>query len=314
MAVSKTVITCLRSIALVGTVLLFALGVWTLVTINAIDDRGTAVLSTFQARLGADAPSWSQYITAARNGSARAWVLTVLSSTTALATLLIITSNRYYWLRIATPALTILELTSFLSSIITFGLAVSLAVSLRAFNPPSLPTLDSADLTTFTHLLPLSRGLALTATVILPPSSLALALSLRALQQRRTQRRDTRAFEPTASALGMSHGFLALHPRPATLRQPIPTMYDPYGAFRKGPAGAPLGFTKQVAFADEAPAAASRWSASSMGSPRRAVVAGKAGGGADAVRLLDVKRARRAVPVRPVGDAGMELRSGGNCI
>lgn len=105
--------------------------------------------------------------------------------------------------------------------------------------------------------------------------------------------------------------------------------------------------TKQVAFADEATwlsdgrspgkhAASSRWSASTA-SPRRVVEGGgggggganvlrlldvkkaspprvEGGGGADILRLLDVKRARRAVPVRPVGDAGMELRSGGNCI
>lgn len=133
----------------------------------------------------------------------------------------------------------------------------------------------------------------------------------------------------------MSHGFHALHPPPppgrrgATPRQPIPTMYDPYRAFQKGAGGGALRITKQVAFADEATwlgegrgkAASSRWSASSTASPRR--VGGGGGGGeggrvargtADVVRLLDVKRARRAVPVRPVGDAGMELRSGGNCI
>lgn len=267
------------------------------------------------------------------------------SSTTALTTLLITTSNRYYWLRIATPLLTTLELSSFLSTIILFATALSLAISLSAFDPPSLPTLDSADLTSFTHLLPLSRGLALTAALILPPSFLALALTLHALQQRRREGRDTRAFEPTVSALGMSHGFHALHPQPrgSTLRQPIPTMYDPYKAFQKGPGGGALRITKQVAFADEATwmsdgggagkqAASSRWSASSTGSPRRveggrganvvrlldvrkaSLPRGEGGGGADVTRLLDVKRARRAVPVRPVGDAGMELRSSGNCI
>ena len=266
------------------------------------------------------------------------------SSTTALTTLLIITSNRYYWLRIATPLLTTLELSSFLSTIILFATALSLALSLSAFSPPSLPTLDSADLTSFTHLLPLSRGLSLTAALILPPCFLALALTLHTLQQRRRERRDTRAFEPTASALGMSHGFHALHPQPrgATLRQPIPTMYDAYRAFQKGPGAGALRITKQVAFADEATwmsdgggagkhaAASSRWSASSTGSPRRAergrganavrlLDVRKAGlpraeEGADVARLLDVKRARRAVPVRPVGDAGMELRSSGNCI
>ena len=120
-------------------------------------------------------------------------------------------------------------------------------------------------------------------------------------------------------------------------------MYDPYRAFQKSTGGgAALRITKQVAFADEATwlgegrgkmAASSRWSASSTGSPHRVVQGGGGANvvrlldvkkailpprapedGADVARLLDLKKARRAVPVRPVGDAGMELRSGGNCI
>lgn len=70
-------------------------------------------------------------------------------------------------------------------------------------------------------------------------------------------------------------------------------MYDPYRAYKKGPGT--LRITKQVSFADEATwmsrkSATSRWSASTS-SPR--------GMEGDIMRLLDVKKARRAVPVRP---------------
>ena len=57
------------------------------------------------------------------------------SSTTALTTLLITTSNRYYWLRIATPLLTTLELSSFLSTIILFATALSLDRLSRSMEP-----------------------------------------------------------------------------------------------------------------------------------------------------------------------------------
>lgn len=72
-------------------------------------------------------------------------------------------------------------------------------------------------------------------------------------------------------------------------------MYDPYKAFQKRPDA--LRITKQVSFADEATwmsrkHAASRWSASTS-SPR--------GMEGDIMRLLDIKKARRAVPVRPAG-------------
>lgn len=70
-------------------------------------------------------------------------------------------------------------------------------------------------------------------------------------------------------------------------------MYDPYRAFRKGPSA--VHDTKHVAFADEGvwmsrKQNSSRWSVSTS-SPR--VVE------RDIMRLLDVKKARRAVPVRP---------------
>jgi hypothetical protein len=116
-----------------------------------------------------------------------------------------------------------------------------------------------------------------------------LTASLIGLHNRRKRSKDVRSFEPTVSALGMSHGFHALHPQTKTYREAIPTMYDPYKALRPGrPPN-----TKNVNFANEGAWMSrkySRWSASTT-SPM--------GIEGDIMRLLEVKRARRVVPVRP---------------
>lgn len=212
---------------------------------------------------------------------------------TALMVLLVITSNRYYWLRISTVIVLLFELVSASSVIIIFGCALSLALDLKAFRTRPLPILDSADLWFFDLLNPLIRGLTIIAALT---TSLIIATTISSfvdLRNRRTHDRDTRAFEPSVSALGMSHGFHALHPQPRTTGERIPTMYDPYRAYQKGPGA--LRITKQVSFADEATwmsrkSETSRWSASTS-SPR--------GMQGDMMKLLDVKKARRAVPVRP---------------
>ncbi|KAF2631505.1 hypothetical protein BU25DRAFT_488094 [Macroventuria anomochaeta] len=309
MAGSKTILTILRSFVFVGTVIVFVLGIWgeyiylssvhvtdTRLAVTIIQDinrHGEVVLATFRSRLGAEAVSWSQFIAEATQGTVRTWILVVTSSITALILLLIIVSNRYYWLRIPPTIVILLELTSIISTITVFGCAFSLSLSLKAFTIAPFPTLDSIDLSFFALLNPFSMALAITSALAGFLLIITFTANLLDFRKRRTRAKDTRSFEPTVSALGMSHGFHALHPQPRTTREPIPTVYDPYRAFRKDQEGLPS--TKQVAFASEGAWMSrkhsnSRWSASTM-SPR--------GIEGDIMRLLEVKRTRRAVPVRP---------------
>ncbi|KAJ4992263.1 hypothetical protein SVAN01_02282 [Stagonosporopsis vannaccii] len=293
MGAMKVAMTVLRSLALLCTVVSFALGVWALVIIRVIDNRGGIVLSAFISSLGANAMIWSQYINAAARSSAWIWVIIVTSSIMTLTILLVILSNRCYWLRIPSTIVTLIELTSTILSTTAFGCALSLALGLKAFTTPPLATLDSADLTFFALLSPLSKALTTASTLVGFLLLTTFTASLMDLHNRHTQAKDSRAFEPTVSALGMSHGFHTLHPQPRTGRERIPTMYDPYRAFRKGPGA--VHETKHVAFADEGvwmsrKQNSSRWSASTS-SPRAVE--------RDIMRLLEVKKARRAVPIRP---------------
>ncbi|KZM22295.1 hypothetical protein ST47_g6557 [Ascochyta rabiei] len=249
MASSKTALTMVRSLALVGAIIVFAFGIWSLVIIRDIDNRGENVLDSFQTRLVGDATSWSQFIAAAAHGVARTWILVVASSITTLAILLVTMSNRHYWLRIPSAIVVFVEFTATISSIAISSCSLSVALSIRAFSTPPYVTLDSADLAFFALLDPLSRTLAITSALTSAFLIITCTGGLISLHKRHRQKKDVRSFEPTISALGMNRGFYAVYPPPNPTHDAIPTMYDPYRAFRKEPRGPPN--AKQVAFTSE---------------------------------------------------------------
>ncbi|KAF3052038.1 hypothetical protein E8E11_002238 [Didymella keratinophila] len=222
---------------------------WSLVIGQAIDSsRGRRVFESLHpmilSKLGDDDVSWSQFITAAQQSTTRIWILVITSLLTTFTTLAVIMSNRYYWLRLSSPAVLSLEAVPTTATVIAFACALSLSVDLNAFNTPPLSTFQSRDLSFFAKLDPLSRGLTLTSSVTLSLLLITSTAQLIIFLKQRRKERDTRSFEPTVSALGMSHGFAALHPALRTSRPPIPTVHDPYQAFKKGP-GALQAFVQQ---------------------------------------------------------------------
>jgi hypothetical protein len=105
-----------------------------------------------------------------------------------------------------------------------FGCTLSLALSMINFSRTRLETADSADLTGFTLILPLTRSLVTIAgagTFILVSTTVAAMVQV-CMDARA---KESCSFEPTASSLGMGHGYQAIVP-PAPRSRP-PTMYDP---------------------------------------------------------------------------------------
>jgi hypothetical protein len=117
-----------------------------------------------------------------------------------------------------------LEMLSMSAMITAFGCILSFTLSLISFSRMRLETADSADLTMFTMILPLSRGLVVATGT---GSFILLASTITSMIQAcmRAQAKESCSFEPTASALGMGHGYQAIVPPPARSRPP--TMYDP---------------------------------------------------------------------------------------
>lgn len=118
-----------------------------------------------------------------------------------------------------------LELLSTTAMITAFGCTLSFALSMIAYTRMGLNTADSADLTMFTMILPLSRGLVVTTGI---GSFILIATTITAMVQAcmRASAKESCSFEPTASALGMGHGYQALVPPMPSGSRP-PTIYDP---------------------------------------------------------------------------------------
>lgn len=114
-----------------------------------------------------------------------------------------------------------LELLAMLAMAATFGAALSLTLK---FGSPTLVTAPAPDLKTFSVLIPLSQAYAIAAGTGL---FFLLTTWLTSIVQTCNRARDSKpcSFEPTASALGMGHGYQAEVPKQS--RGPIPTLYDP---------------------------------------------------------------------------------------
>lgn len=121
-----------------------------------------------------------------------------------------------------------------LASAASLGATLSLDLKLEALRARTLDASSSPDLRGFSMLFPLMTAYATLSGALL---FLALCASLAATLHACHRARDSKAcsFEPTASALGMGHGYQAV--RPQTLRDAIPTLYDPKKPIPEGSVG-----------------------------------------------------------------------------
>jgi hypothetical protein len=117
-----------------------------------------------------------------------------------------------------------IEFLSMCAMTTAFGCTLSFALSLISFSKMRLETADSADLTMFSTILPISRGLVVATGT---GSFILLATTITAIVQAcmRARAKESCSFEPTASALGMGYEYQAIIP-PVQRSRP-PTMYDP---------------------------------------------------------------------------------------
>jgi hypothetical protein len=107
----------------------------------------------------------------------------------------------------------------------SFGTALSFTLSLNAFSKTPLNASTSPDLMTFAMLLDLSKGYAI-AACLGGLFFLIACIMATADACNRAREKESCYFEPTASALGMGHGYAAITV-PPTSRNRIPTIYDP---------------------------------------------------------------------------------------
>ncbi|CAO2653947.1 Nn.00g106800.m01.CDS01 [Neocucurbitaria sp. VM-36] len=220
----KILLTALRVLALMVVLAVVGLGAWSKVIVHDIEIRGSSVLKTARLDNQIQDQYWQTYFTEVLNGVIRIWISIAAASFASLASILIVLATVLDRMRISSVVLIPIEWLSMCAMATAFGTSLSLALSLIAFTEIRLDTAGSADLMNFAMLVPLSKGYAVAAgaggflVLVACITSTVDACS-------RAKAKESCSFEPTASALGMSHGYQAVIPD--TPRDRVPTMYDP---------------------------------------------------------------------------------------
>ncbi|PVH95607.1 hypothetical protein DM02DRAFT_617813 [Periconia macrospinosa] len=216
----------LRVLALVVMMGVVALTAWSKIIIIDIERRGASVVDTMIFNTEADREAWRSFFSVVLNNGFKIWIALACGSFTILATLTVLLSNLIAKLHLR-PLITIpLQALSTLATTTAFAFTLSATLSLTNFtfsasyaSAPGMTFLDtstSRDLKTFSAMPPFSQ------TYTIGSGSAALLLGITtvaSLIQSCCAGRSGKAcsFEPTASRLGMSHGYQADEP----------TMFDP---------------------------------------------------------------------------------------
>ncbi|KAH8696971.1 hypothetical protein GQ44DRAFT_633618 [Phaeosphaeriaceae sp. PMI808] len=223
MGAGAKVILVLRVIALVAALAIVGLGAWSKFIIHDVEIRGTAVLRTLQLDT-AVAANWRSFFKVATDGTMRIWISIAAGSFAFLTSLLVVLSTVLQRFPMPHSVSVPLELLSLCAMITVVGCALSFTINLNAFDSTELDTSDSTDLTMFTMVISLCRGLVFTAG---GGSFLLLNTTITSMVQAclRKRAKESCSFEPTASSLGMGHGYQAIVPPMPSSRPP--TLYDP---------------------------------------------------------------------------------------
>ncbi|KAH7378273.1 hypothetical protein BKA66DRAFT_610409 [Pyrenochaeta sp. MPI-SDFR-AT-0127] len=228
----KTVLIGLRVLAVIVTLAVVGLGAWIKFIIHDIGIRGDGILDIISLESPIKDQDWRDYFTMVLSGVTRIWVSIATASFASLASILITLAIVIDRMRMSSTVLVPIECLSMCAMATAFGTSLSLAMSLNAFSNSRLDAVDSPELASFAMLMPLSKGYVLAAGIgwflILVACIVATANACN-----RARAKESCSFEPTASALGMAHGYQAVIPN--TPRDRVPTMYDPQRPLRAEP-------------------------------------------------------------------------------
>ncbi|KAG9190354.1 hypothetical protein G6011_08442 [Alternaria panax] len=219
----KSILLSLRVLALVVALGVLGLGAWSQVIIRDINGRGAGILEMVQSEPQM-VQLWRDYSDTVQNGAVKVWISIASAAFASLASVVIVLANVLQRMRIPASVIIPIELLCMCAMATTLGVSLSFNMSLESFSKTRLNTAASPDLMIFAMLVDLSRGYTIAAGA---GWFLFLITLITATIDacRRAREKESCSFEPTASALGMGHGYAAVIP--PTSRSRVPTMYDP---------------------------------------------------------------------------------------
>ncbi|KAF2195857.1 hypothetical protein K469DRAFT_19903 [Zopfia rhizophila CBS 207.26] len=214
-------LTGLRVLAILGAAGVIGLGAWDKALIHDVEIRGFAILDALQLETQIES-DWREFIDVALASVLRVWVTIATACFGFLSALFIVLSTHITRLKAPRYFLIPLEILAMLVMAGAFALTLTLAVQFEPICEQLNPS-NSPDLMAFEMLCPISKAHSIAGGAgwfILAVTSLSALIS--ACNARKNSK--CCSFEPTASALGMSHGYQAV--QPPVPRIDVPTLYD----------------------------------------------------------------------------------------
>jgi hypothetical protein len=217
----KFLLTGLRVLQIVLAAAVIGLASWVTHTIHDIEIRGGVILrvTPLDAR---QREAWTTFFSVLIGSQTRIWIAIGGASLSFLVALFTTMSTFSKRLRTNRWALVAAELLAMMTMAAAFAASLTLTVKLGPVCA-SLNSSSSSDLTTFGLMCPIDTGFSIAAGVGWFLIAITGITSL--VQTCRMRQQKCCSFEPTASALGMGHEYLAVQPPVA--RTAIPTIYDP---------------------------------------------------------------------------------------
>ncbi|KAF1945598.1 hypothetical protein EJ02DRAFT_509285 [Clathrospora elynae] len=231
----KPIFMVLRVLSLIAALGVVGLGAWTKFIVHDVDVRGTAIIEMIRPEQSKE-QYWRAYFTAVLNGVVRLWISIAGAAFASLAAAIIVLATLSTRMHMSSAVLIPIECLCMCAMATTFGTSLSFVLSLNSFNEAGLGGVTSPDLMMFAMLVPLSKGyVAAAGTGWFLFLVAFIVATIDACN--RAREKESCSFEPTASALGMSHGYATTIP-PA-MRSRVPTMYDPLKSLKVDPEKAP---------------------------------------------------------------------------
>ncbi|CAA9956920.1 hypothetical protein PTMSG1_00528 [Pyrenophora teres f. maculata] len=224
MGCGKWTLLFIRVLALLVALAIVGLGAWSIVITRDIRARSTAVIEMVHPKSERIGRMWEKFFILAVNGIMRLWISIATAAFASLGGIIIVLATVSNRQRIPSAVLIPLEFLCMCTMGTALGVSLSFTLDLDAFTKTRLEAGGQPDLLRWAVLVDLSRGYAIGAGA---GWFLFLVTSITAVIAAccRLQERESCSFEPTASALGMGHGYAAVLPPQSRSR--VPTMYDP---------------------------------------------------------------------------------------
>ncbi|RAR01457.1 PC4-like protein [Stemphylium lycopersici] len=224
MGYGKSILLSLRVLALIIALGVAGLGAWTKSIVRDIEVRGNAVVDDVEPESQEMKQLWRQFFATVLDEEVKIWISIGSAAFASLVGIFIVLATILPRMRISFALLIPMECLCMCAMGAALGVSLSFTLDLDTFSKNRLDAGTSPELTTFSMVVDLSRGYAISAGA---GWFLFLVTFIMATIDAcsRAREKESCSFEPTASALGMAHGYAAIVPPPS--RSHVPTMYDP---------------------------------------------------------------------------------------